>query len=196
MYRLVLDTATDYYYLALINDNEILDEAYEKGSSNHSETLMPRLEEMLKENKVSLKDVDEVYTGIGPGSYTGERIAVVIAKMLGLMNKCKVYSFSTLSLIASSTASESFPLIDCRRGNAYISHFTYVNGVLTRLMEDEVLSVDEFFKDKDKTLIITSGKPNPIALINSKEAKEEKDVNKLTPNYLQLVEAERKRRGL
>ena len=193
MYRLLMDTSTDYYYLSLIKEDTIIDEAYEKGSSNHSETLMPRLETMLKDNKIALKDINEVYVGIGPGSYTGVRIAVVIAKMIGAMNNIPVYEFSTLSLIATASLNESFPLIDARRGNAYLSHF---DKDLNRLMEDEVVCVDEFFKDKNRDLIITSGKPNPIRLIKSKEVKLVEDIDKLSPNYIQLVEAERIRRGL
>ena len=193
MIKMIIDTATEYYYLALLDDDKIIDEAYEKGNSNHSETLMPRLETMLKDHNLVLKDINEVYTGIGPGSYTGLRIAVVIAKMIGALNKIKVYEFSTLALIASSSNNESYPLIDARRGNAYISHF---DNNLNRLMNDEVLNVDEFFLDKDRSKIITSGKPNPIKLLNSSECHLVKDIDKLTPNYIQLVEAERKRRGL
>ena len=195
MIRIVVDTATSYYYLSILKDDTILDEAYEYGQGNHSETLMPRLELMLKENNLKLKDVDEVYTGIGPGSYTGERISVVIAKMIWAMNNTKIYKFSTLALIASSKDFESYPYIDARRGNAYISHF---DKDFNRLMDDEVVNTEEFFKGKetDKELIIESGKPNPIKLIHSAEAVLVEDVDKLTPNYIQLVEAERKRRGL
>ena len=100
---------------------------------------------MLKDNKIALKDINEVYVGIGPGSYTGVRIAVVISKMIGAMNNIPVYEFSTLSLIATASLNESFPLIDARRGNAYLSHF---DKDLNRLMEDKVVSIDEFFKDK------------------------------------------------
>ena len=99
------------------------------------------------------------------------------------------------ALIASSKDSESYPYIDARRGNAYISHF---DKDFNRLMDDEVVNTEEFFKGKetDKDLIIESGKPNPIKLIHSAEAILVEEVDKLTPNYIQLVEAERKRRGL
>ena len=195
MIRMIVDTATSYYYLSILKDDEVLDEAYEYGQGNHSETLMPRLEKMLKDNNITLKDIDEVYTGIGPGSYTGERISVVIAKMIWALNNTKIYKFSTLALIASSKNGESYPYIDARRGNAYIAHF---NNDFNRLMDDKVVCVSEFFanKEKDKELIIESGKPNPIKLIHSSEVSLVEDTNKLTPNYIQLVEAERKRRGL
>jgi len=198
MYKLVLDTATDYYYLALIKDNIVLDEKYEYSLGNHSETMMPALEAILLKNKLKLKDVKEIYTGVGPGSYTGERIAVVVSKMLGIMNNIPVYSFSTLALIASSSNSECYPFIDARRGNAYIAHFKNDETHLERIEEDRVASLDEYFlnREEDKKMMIFFGKPNAIKLINSKECHLVNDINALTPNYLQLVEAERKRRGL
>ena len=198
MLKLVLDTATDHYYLALVKDNQVLAEAYEYGAGNQSETMMPGLEKILKENNLTLKDVNEVYVGIGPGSYTGVRIAVVIAKMLGIMNNISVYQFSTLALIASSVSHESYPMIDARRGNAYLSHFTLSDNKLVRLEDDQVVSISDYFKgneDEEKKMV-SEGKPDVVKLLSSGEAKLVKDINALTPNYLQMVEAERKRRGL
>ncbi len=198
MIKLVLDSSTDYYYIALLNDLDILSERYEYSKQSSSETLMVDLENMLKESSKSLKDVEEIYVGIGPGSYTGIRVAVTIAKMLTVLSSATLYSFSTLSLIASSSLCESYPLIDARRGNAYISHFTIDMDKLIRLEEDKVVSIEEYFKDKenDKVLIVENGKPNITLLLNSNLLTRVEDVDSLTPNYLQLVEAERKRRGL
>ena len=196
MYRLIMDTALDYYYLVLMKDDLVLSETYEKGNSNHSEALMPKLKEVIENEKIGLKDIEEVYIGIGPGSYTGVRVACVIGKMIGAMNKIKAYSFSSLSLLASSIESESYPFIDCRRGNAYISHFVYENGLLKRVMEDKVVKVSEYFNDGTSKLIIKEGKPNPLTLIKSDEVKLVEDINALSPNYLQLVEAERIKKGL
>lgn len=196
MYRLILDTALEYSYLALLKDNTILDEAYEKGSNNHSETLMPKLEEILIKNNISLKDIMEVYTGIGPGSYTGVRIAVVIAKMIAVMNNIKLYKFSSLLAVASSTNSESYIVIDCRRGNAYTAHYSYDNGKLVCLEEEKIEKIEDYYKKIDKSLVLTEGKPNPTTIINSPNTTLVEDVNALSPNYLQLVEAERIKKGL
>lgn len=192
MFRLVLDTSTDYYYLSLLKDNIVLNEYYEKGFSNHSETIIPKLEETLKINNIVLKDISEIYIGIGPGSYTGVRVSTVIGKMIGVMNASKIYTFSSLALIASGSDTESYPMIDCRRGNAYISHFSYIDNKLTRLMDDSVLSIEEFFKDKDISLKLESiSKPNVLSLIESSEVKLIDDIDSITPNYLQITEAER-----
>ena len=196
MFRLILDTALEYSYLALLKDNQILNEAYDKGSNNHSETLMPKLELVLKENDITLRDINEVYVGIGPGSYTGVRIAVVIAKMIAAMNNIKLYKFSSLLSIASSVNGKSYPMVDCRRGNAYTASFDYKDGSLVRLEEDKIVKILDYTSKIDNSYILTSGKPNPLTLINSPDTKLVEDVNALSPNYLQLVEAERIKKGL
>jgi len=195
MLRLVLDTALEYSYLGILKDDEIIYESYEKGSNNHSETLLPKLESALKENSITLKDIEEVYTGIGPGSYTGVRIAVVISKMIYAMNNIKLYSFSSLASLASSRNGESYVLVDCRRGNAFVAHFI-VNDNISRLEEDKVVVISDYFKDIDESLIIKEAKMDPVKLIHSSEAKLVEDGNSLSPNYIQLVEAERIKLGL
>jgi len=195
MFRLVVDTALEYSYLGILKDDIVIFESYEKGSNNHSETLLPKLENALKENNLSLKDIDEVYTGIGPGSYTGVRIAVVISKMIYAMNNIKLYVFSSLASLASSRVGESYVLVDCRRGNAFTAHFNVNNDIL-RLSDDEVVVINDYFKDIDESLIIKEAKLDPVKLIHSKEVKLVEDGNSLSPNYLQMVEAERIKLGL
>ncbi len=196
MYRLVMDTAMDYSYMALLKDNDILYESYSLGKNNHSERVLPELEETLKNNSIKLKDIEEVYVGIGPGSYTGVRIATVIGKMIAVMNNIKLYKFSSLALLSTSVDTESYPFIDCRRGNCYTAHFIYQDGILTRLKEDSLEKIDEFFNGLNKELIVKEGKPQILKLLSSKEVILVDDPNSLSPNYLQLVEAERIKKGL
>ena len=196
MYRLVMDTAMDYSYMTLLKDNDILYESYSLGKNNHSERVLPELEETLKNNSIKLKNIEEVYVGIGPGSYTGVRIATVIGKMIAVMNNIKLYKFSSLALLSTSVDTESYPFIDCRRGNCYTAHFIYQDGVLTRLKEDSLEKIDEFFNGLNKDLIVKEGKPQILKLLSSKEVILVDDPNSLSPNYLQLVEAERIKKGL
>ena len=196
MYRLVIDTALDYSYLAILDNGNILYESYDLGKNNHSETLLPKLESSLKDLKLSLKDMEEVYVGIGPGSYTGVRIAVVIGKMLAAMNNIKLYSFSSLALLVSSIKHESYAFVDCRRGNAYSAHFDYKDNKTIRLSIDSVVEVSSYFKNISEDLIIKESKPDPVNLINSNLCTLVSDTNALSPNYLQLVEAERIKMGL
>ena len=157
MKKLILDTSTDYFFISFVEENKILSERYEYAKGNQSEIIMVNLENMLKETSLSLSDFSEVYVGIGPGSYTGVRIAVVIGKMLAAMNNIKLYSFSSLALLVSSIKHESYAFVDCRRGNAYSAHFDYKDNKTIRLSIDSVVEVSSYFKN------IKAGKGHPAS---------------------------------
>ena len=80
---LVIDSATPYLYISLYEGNDELDAYYQEGHNDHSVKLMSELERMLTRNNCSMKDINKVVIGIGPGSYTGLRVGVVVAKMFG-----------------------------------------------------------------------------------------------------------------
>lgn len=193
--RLAIDTATRYIYLSLIVDDQEVDNVYEIGMNNHSATIMPELEQMLERHSLTLPDVNEVIVGIGPGSYTGVRIGVAIAKMIGYLNQIKLQSVSSLALLASSADKEKIlPLIDAKRGNAFMGLYHFNGKTLENRVVDALANMDEFqLAHASGAVIVTSGKPRIDRLISSDLLHEVLSVHDLVPNYLQITEAERNR---
>ena len=120
--RLVIDSATKYLYVALYEDNKCLGKYYESGNNDHSTKLMIEIERIFSISNTKVANLDEIIIGIGPGSYTGLRIGVVVAKMFGWNNDIPVRTISSLALMASSYEGEEYILseIDARRGNSFI----------------------------------------------------------------------------
>lgn len=194
--KLIIDTATKYIYLSLMIDNVEKQYFYQIGINNHSVTIIPLLDEMLQKEGLILKDIDEIIVGIGPGSYTGVRIGVTVAKMIGYLNNIKVSSVSSLALIASASEKVyTLPFIDARRGNAFMALFKQVNRVLTRVNEDCLANIEEY-----KTSVtmeydfIDEGKPNIEKIINSNLLETIDNIHELKPNYLRITEAERNKK--
>lgn len=79
---LTLDTATTVMAAALMNGKELLGESNVYGERNHSVHVITELEGLLSEAGLTRDDVDGLAVGVGPGSYTGIRIAVTAAKTL------------------------------------------------------------------------------------------------------------------
>ncbi|MEC0180300.1 tRNA (adenosine(37)-N6)-threonylcarbamoyltransferase complex dimerization subunit type 1 TsaB [Paenibacillus peoriae] len=151
---LVLDTATTVMAAALMNGRELLGESNVYGERNHSVHVITELERLLSEAGLTRDDVDGIAVGVGPGSYTGIRIAVTAAKTLAWAWGVPVTSISTLHALAwggwnrgivmqeqagkSESVSESpagakaadwiVPVLDARRGQVYTGLFA-VNTV-------------------------------------------------------------------
>jgi len=192
---LVIDTATRNIYLSLIIDGIEKQSVYQEGINNHSVTIIPYLDEILKKENMSLRELDEVIVGVGPGSYTGVRIGVTVAKMIGYLNKIKVSTVSSLALIASSSSKEYIvPYVDERRGNAFLAYFKQTNGQIERIEEDCLENIEVFLKTKTNDYdFIYEGVPNISKILDTNLVTSINDIHELQPNYLRITEAERNR---
>ncbi|MEC4567127.1 tRNA (adenosine(37)-N6)-threonylcarbamoyltransferase complex dimerization subunit type 1 TsaB [Paenibacillus sp. CMAA1739] len=146
---LALDTATTVMAAALMNGKELLGESNVLGERNHSVHVITELERLLNESGLTRDDVDGLAVGVGPGSYTGIRIAVTAAKTLAWAWGVPVTSISTLQALAwggwsrgielkgqegkhesvhngssgAQTADWIVPVLDARRGQVYTGLF-------------------------------------------------------------------------
>ncbi len=193
--RLVIDTATKAIYLGLYEGDRLLSRRYQPGQNDHSVTLMPLLSELLLECKLSLDEVDELYIGIGPGSYTGVRIGVSVGKMIGYLNPIPVYTFSSLLLLATSVAAEHVvPFVDARRGNAFMGYYRQQNNIFTEVIPDCLAAVEAWkTRIPANAVFVTEGIPDGTKLLQSGLFQRVEDIHDLAPNYLQITEAERSR---
>lgn len=191
---LVIDSATKYLYIGIFNDKDCLGRFYEAGHNDHSVKLMTEIERLFQENSIKVKDLDSIVIGIGPGSYTGLRIGVVIAKMFGWNNSIEVKTVSSLALIASSYDGSSLiiPEIDARRGNSFLGLYRNVGESLELVAEEQLTNLDDYKQSlADEYEVVSFGEPNMGKLFSSNLLTTIKDIHALNPNYLRLTEAER-----
>ena len=157
-------------------------------------TIIPLLDEMLQKENLTLRDLDEIIIGIGPGSYTGVRIGVTVAKMIGYLNGIRVRTISSLALISSTSSEEVVvPFIDARRGNAFMAVFSNKEKTLERIEEDCLENIEDF-KQKHNYVFISEGRPDVIRILNSNLLEEVDNIHNLKPNYMRITEAERNKR--
>ena len=170
MCNLVIDTSTKFLYLALVKDNEILSEKVFEGSKNHAGNSVYQLEIMLKENNLTVDDLTGIYCGKGPGSYTGLRISVTIAKMLASFKNIKLFSVSSLYLAGSGYDNKNVAvLFDARRGNSFCACFgetsihdklrdtkEFLSQVLWNSNLTSIINTLEFTRNRNENLITIS----------------------------------------
>lgn len=195
--RLVIDSATKNLYISLYKGNQCLSDYYEKGNNDHSVKLMTQIETMMKLNELKVKDLDEIIVGVGPGSYTGLRIGVVVAKMFAWNNNIPVKTISSLALMASSTIEEGLilPEIDARRGNSFLGLYKNDGKSLDLVKEEQLTNLENYIelctKESGNVTVVHGGKPNIELILRSNLLVSVEDVHGLNPNYLRLTEAER-----
>lgn len=107
---LAIDTATQYASLALYNQDGVLAEETWFADRNHTVEVMPRLIRMLKLADLKVADLTALAVSLGPGSFTGVRIGLSVAKGLALPHKLPVIGVSTLEVAAYPLRSSTLPV--------------------------------------------------------------------------------------
>lgn len=123
MYTLYIDTHFIDLVLAIFKDDEILmEKKVDSNKFSHSESTIPLLKELLVDSNVTLNDLQEIIVILGPGSFTGVRIGIVIAKILGYTLKINIKALSYLEAM-SLNFSEDVVLGIKDRNGAFIGEF-------------------------------------------------------------------------
>ena len=188
MNSLIIDTSTKYLYIALVKDDVVLSEKIFEGSKNHAGNSVYQIDLLLKEFNLKTSDLDNVYCGYGPGSYTGVRISVTIAKMLAIFLDVNLYKVSSLFLAGSGYDNKNVAVMfDARRGNSFCGCYG------ENYIEDKLRSNEEFLNlvnSYDDLIVVNESnfKVNPLKVIEN--ATKVGDVEAFVPSYLRITEAE------
>lgn len=188
--KLFMDSSTNYLYLALYENNEIATYV-RNGKNDHSETLVDVLNKFLNENNITVDQIDEIFVGRGPGSYTGVRISGTVAKVLALVKSKKLFSFSTLDLLLVSKVNEDgiyMPRIMAKKNHSYFKLAKVNKGSIniekedSFLMDDELVPFENYQRiEADDETFNTKGLTNTIIKLNLYQ---EEDIFTYVPNYL------------
>ena len=152
---LSIDSSSVTASVAITENGKILSEKFINNGLTHSQTLMPMVEEVINESKISVKDIDLFAVTNGPGSFTGVRIGISCVKGMAdaLSKKCVVVS--TLEAIAEPLKNQDViacAVMDARCNQVYTAIFNQGN----RLCEDKAVLIDELgeeLKQYDKKVV-------------------------------------------
>ncbi|MEP1382619.1 MAG: tRNA (adenosine(37)-N6)-threonylcarbamoyltransferase complex dimerization subunit type 1 TsaB [Paraglaciecola sp.] len=143
MNLLVIDTATEACSVAVQVDGKIYNR-FEICPQQHSQRILPMIDEVLHEANITLKGLDYLGFGRGPGSFTGVRIATGILQGLSLGTGLKVVGISTLAAMAQEACDKFkvnhvFAAIDARMAEVYFAEYAFSEGVVRLIAEESVL---------------------------------------------------------
>ena len=198
---LLIDTSTSHVTVSIVEDNEVLYNFQDNIMSDMSSKIMLILDETLKKSNIKLNDIDKIMVVNGPGSFTGIRVGVTVAKTIAWSLKKDIIPISSLELIATTKSNRKYivPAIDARRGNVFCGVY---DQDLNSIMHDKLMSLEnlkDFIDDNYELVsyddIEESIKPdiNILKLINKHISDIPVNPHKLNPSYLKLTEAEETR---
>lgn len=188
MISLFIDTSTNIGILALLKDSKLLNQITIKSNNDLSNTIFSYLDKLLKSSEVLVDQIKKIYVVVGPGSFTGIRVGVTIAKTMAWTKKIDIIPLSSLEVIASSSNEDVIiPYIDARRG--YVFAGVYSNN-LDVIMENKYIGFEEL-KNKYKGEFIDDRESANIEKVVSKhESDLSLNPHEVNPIYLKLTEAE------
>lgn len=208
MICLFFDTSSDLLKVSLIKDDKIIFDKELHTKNDHSSYLVPTIDEAFKSNNIDFKELDEIIVGNGPGSFTGTRISIAVAKTYAFSFNIPVYMISSLEELIYDNDGYDFyvPIIEEKKDNLYFSIF---DKDKKRVMDDTYSSTEYMYKKLEeldgKILLISLSnkeyeKYDTIkASINALNIMKNIDVNNekvnphlLKPNYIKKIEAEAK----
>lgn len=133
-----IDTSNSPLAIALVKGDTVLIEETQNLKINHSLTAMPAIEELMKKAQIAPDDLTQIVAAEGPGSYTGVRIGLTIAKTLAWSLKIPLLTVSSLKVLAAN--GQGFeglvcPVMDARRGTAFTA--LYDGQTLKTIISDQ-----------------------------------------------------------
>lgn len=126
---LAIDTATEYASLALYHQDGLLAEESWLSGRNHTSEVMPRLAQMLKLARLNVADLTALAVSLGPGSFTGVRIGLSLAKGIALPHKLPVIGVSTMEVTAYPLRASHVPvwaIVQAGRGRIIAACYSQV----------------------------------------------------------------------
>ena len=197
MKTLAFDTCLDKTYITLNDGNKIIKSeiVFSDSENYHSAYLISTIVKVLKEAGLEPKDLDMIVTDIGPGSFTGIRACVTVARVLAQQLNIKAVGVSSLEILSKILGDNDLVALDARKNKAYI-YDGEVKGAIELEKVDEIVRgrrviTDNSLKERlsqNADMVISYQDGNyPLGDILSKLAfqKAETEWAKLKPLYIQ-----------
>jgi tRNA threonylcarbamoyladenosine biosynthesis protein TsaB len=165
---MAVDTSGRFGSVALGSGDQILVSRTFSGMLRHSAELFEAIQALLYEIGRVPGDIQEVYLTAGPGSFTGLRIGVTLAKMLHFANRTRIVAVSTLDVLAENTrdflreegqlCQQTAAILDAKRGQFFVAVYDWTGNKPEKILPDSLMTAESFLQK-------FGGQPHPIYLL-------------------------------
>ncbi len=148
-----IETATAVCGVAIIDNGNVKAELHIEAPQAHSEKLLTMVDDVLNASQLGLQNIDVVACSIGPGSFTGLRIGLSVAKGLAYASQKPLVAVSTLEALAYNIIADSgisastlfVPMIDARRDEVYYAGYRWNGKEISEIFAPDALKISELF---------------------------------------------------
>lgn len=203
MKYLYIDTSSSYLYSGIVEDNKLIAEIKEEFGQSLSEVALPKIVSLFEKNNLTAKDIDKIIVVNGPGSFTGIRIGITIAKVYAWSLNIPITTITSLEAMAISSKNNKvhIPIINARRGYVFAA---IIDKNYNFILKPKHLKLEELLKNIkniDNFEIITNDQfeelkntetfnPDILKIVTTFKDKENINPHAVNPDYLKLTEAE------
>ena len=205
MRYLYIDTSSSFLYSGIVENDKLVSTVTEQMDNDLSRITLKRISEMFEEANLRPNDIDKIIVVNGPGSFTGIRVGITIAKTYAWGLNKDITTITSLEAMASSIKTDKIkvPLIDARRNYVYSAIFDGDKELL-KGCHIHLDDLKEKIKDLSKDIcIITNDEieleyetksytPDILTIVNKYKDREKINPHMVNPDYLKLTEAEEK----
>lgn len=161
---LAVETSGRMGSVAIATGGKMLAEIHLSGPMRHSSEVFPAIAGLLNRFSRKPREIEQIYISVGPGSFTGLRIAVSIAKTMHLANNVKIAAVDTLDVIAvnaddyrrqgKANVEQIAVVLDAKRGQFYIAAYQYTgneqptakDGIWEKIFPDSLMTPSQFLE--------------------------------------------------
>lgn len=188
MYSLFIDTHDLDLVIALYKDKKLKDKEIKESLRNHSDYTMPIIDEIIKRNNIGVHDIKEILVVNGPGSFTGVRIGVTIAKMLAYTLNVPIKSIDSITMygISDNDTNKKLVLIPEVKGS-YGGVFEN-NKLIGKLFYKSKAELEEYIKENNINKIVENN-IDFNKIIEHFENIEPTLAHVVNPIYVKVIEA-------
>ena len=143
----------------LVTSFDLEDEAY-----RHSELLTSSIQNILSQNNIDVSGLSAVSVGIGPGSFTGLRIGLSVAKGLCYPHNINLIGISSLKIIANSVVKENKNIISMIKDKGEHYYISKYSNDLKEVVEPKIKLIDRDYifniLDDDSVIVVNTDESN------------------------------------
>ena len=189
MYTLFISTYDKLITIGLLKNGSLKDIKEIESNQNHSTLVIPTIDNILNSNDITTSYLNEIIVVNGPGSFTGVRLGVTIAKTLAYTLNIPIKTITSLECIAVSTdtLTNKLTVISDLKGK-YIGYFDKDNNLLDNYTYLKKEEYEEYIKDKEN-FIISSTKFDLEKIYKYLKIKEPINPHIVNPIYIKGIDA-------